>query len=71
MVGSIGKRLEALEHRITRSRMILYVAHADTTESHHEAFLTEIGAGGADLVVCVLKFGPKPVPPRLGSITPM
>ena len=60
MAGSIVKRLEALEQRISfrRPRMIRYVAHANTSESEHEAFLTEIGAGGA-------------VPPRLGSITPM
>ena len=72
MAGSIVKRLEALEQKISfrRSRMILYVAHANTTESDHEAFLTEIGAGGADLVVCVVKFGTEPVPPRIGSITP-
>jgi hypothetical protein len=73
MAGSIMKRLEALERSITfrRSRMIVYAAHADTAESDHEAFLTEIGASDADLVVCVSKFGPEPVPPQLVSITPI
>ena len=65
------RRLEALEKQISfrRSRMIVYEAHADTADSDHEAFLTEIAAGDADLVVCVSKFGTEPVPPRLGSIT--
>jgi hypothetical protein len=73
MAGSMMKRLEALERSITfrRSRMIVYAAHADTTDSDHEAFLKEIDAGDADLVVCVSKFGPEPAPPRLVSITPI
>ena len=73
MAGSIMKRLEALERSITfrRSRMIVYEAHADTADSDHEAFLKEIAAGDADLVVCVSKFVTEPVPPRLVSITPM
>ncbi len=73
MAGSIMKRLEALERSISfrRARMIVYAAHADTTESDHEAFLKEIAAGEADLVVCVSKFVPEPVPPRLVSITPI
>jgi DNA-binding GntR family transcriptional regulator len=73
MVGSIMKRLEALERSITfrRSRMIVYEAHADTAASEHEAFLKEIAAGDADLVVCVSRFGPEPMSPRLVSITPL
>jgi hypothetical protein len=40
------KRLESLERSISfrRSRMIVYSAHADTTDSDHEAFLKEIDA---------------------------
>jgi hypothetical protein len=73
MAGSFLKRLEALERSISfrRSRMIVYEAHADTAESDHAAFLKEIDAGDADLVVCVSKFCTEPVPPRIVSITPM
>ena len=42
-------------------RSVLYIA--DTTDSDHEAFLKEIAAGAADLVVCVSKLVTEPVPP--------
>ena len=73
MASSFLKRLEALERSITfrRSRMIVYEAHADTAESEHEALLQEIAASDADLMVCVSKFGPDPVPPRVVSINPI
>ena len=73
MASSFLKRLEALERSISfrRSRMIVYEAHAGHAESDHEAFLKEIAAGDADLVVCVSKFGPEPVPPRVVSINPV
>jgi hypothetical protein len=36
--------------------MIVYAAHVDTLDSKHDAFLKEIGACDADLIVCVRKF---------------
>lgn len=70
MAGSFLKRLEALERSITfRQSRIVYEAHADEAESDHEAFLKQIAAGAADLVVCVSKFVAQPVPPRIVSIT--
>jgi hypothetical protein len=67
------KRLEALEQKISfrRSRIIVYEAHADTTDSDHEALLQEVAPADSDLVIWVARYGDEAVRPRIVSVNPV